>query len=84
MKVTYRVHEGVRRLSIFVGIVASCVYSAWAGLSLVAESEMFQRDVWWLLMWWAGGLVICFVVFWGSVRMIAWVVNGFTKRDTMD
>lgn len=84
MEVTYRVHEGVRRLSIFVGIVMSCIYGAWAGLSLIVESEMFQRDVWWLLMWWAGGLVICFAVSWGSVRMIAWVVNGFIKRDTTD
>lgn len=75
-----RFEEGVRRLSIFCGIVASCLYAVWASLSFALESEMFQRDVWWLLLWWMGGLVVCFFTVWGFIRAVAWVVGGVMRR----
>lgn len=78
---TNRFTAGVRRLSIFCGVVASCIYGAWAGLSLAIESDSFQHDVLWLLMWWAGGLVVCFFAVWGIVRAIGWVVAGFMKTN---
>jgi hypothetical protein len=45
-----KVSEGARRLSLFFAIVASLVYGVWAGLALVVESQMFQRDVGWVLL----------------------------------
>ncbi len=68
--------EGVRRLSLFAGVIGAFLWFAYAFM----ESNAFSRikpDEWLIV---AGGLVVCFFVPFLFVRAAAWVVGGFTSK----
>ena len=77
-----RVNEGVRRLSIVVGLVplilCSLVALAFACYAIV-EGVTIDHQAWkagggFL----AAGIVLC-AVFWSVVRAVAWIIEGFRR-----
>ena len=47
----------------------------------VLDSDWSQRDVWWLFMRRAGGLLVGFFTVWGFSRAVARAAAGFVKSN---
>lgn len=65
---------GVRRLSIILGVIAGCCFAA------TQHSPVYVGDnkLYWNLLNIALLFAIGFIAAWLSVRIIAWIIAGFT------
>ena len=67
--------EGIRRLSIAVGLVAALVVLL--GIPVLVEGTLaLGAEVWLLLL---GLCVFVGVLGWGLVQLVGWVISGFQK-----
>ena len=66
------VSEGARRLSLVAGLVPLGLFALWSAIMLLGRGEDFH---WGFLL--AGFLA--FLLPWGTVRVIAWIVQGFRQ-----
>lgn len=71
--------EGTRRLSLFLGTMGSI---GWLIFILIAteffdHAESVKPKAWFIIL---AGFPSFFIIFYGLVKGIAWVVDGF-KRD---
>ena len=70
-------HHEVRRLSLALGLVPS-VPLCLILLGVASQADFDTGDV----QMGAGAVVASFVIPWGSVRIVAWVIEGFrAPRD---
>jgi hypothetical protein len=67
--------EGVRRLSIFVGVLGSLGWLGWAWNA----TDGFNTLAYWGWFVVAGGTVGWFLVPWAFVGAVAWVVRALQK-----
>lgn len=66
--------QGVKRLSIAVAVVTPVVVFFGICLSVNPDANYLWRI--------AGFLILCGFFAWGLIRLIAWLIDGFTKTSS--
>jgi len=70
-----KTNEGVRRLSLVLGLVFS-VPLCLLLFGIASQTDFDAGD----LLNCAAAVVASFVIPWGSVRIVAWIVEGFRQK----